>query len=99
MKSNKKPTENDTTKSKTKSPHSIGASVSKVLNASKKSHTIKKHSQQSQSIQSKLVAIKNENGSKSLVVSKSNAAAKEHNRASKVDSVVAAARVEIKVSG
>lgn len=94
MKSSGKPTQNEITKSKTKSPHSIGASGSKILNTSKKSHTVKKQSQPSQSIQKKLVTIKNENGGKSLVVSK----IKEHNQTPKVSSVVAAARVELNVS-
>lgn len=100
MKGNKKPNEKETTKTKTKSPHSIGASAStNILNVSKKSQTIKKQAEKSQPVQSKLTSIKNENGSKSLVVSKTSTPAKIHEiRATKSSSVVAAAQVELKVS-
>lgn len=95
MKGNKRTNEKETTKTKTKSPHSIGASVSpKILNVSKKSQTIKKQSDKSQPVQSKLMSVKNENGSKTLVVTKT----VHEIRPAKSSSVVAAAQVELKVS-
>lgn len=101
MKGNKKQHGKDPVKIKTVSPHSISASTSSnVTNVSKKSHSIKKPSEKSASVQSKLVSLKNDNGTKTLVVSKASTSSKvRDNRPSKSGSVVAAAaQVELKVS-
>lgn len=100
MKGNKKQREKDPLKIKTESPHSIGASTStKVSNLSKKSQAIQKTHEKSSKVQSKLIPIKNENGTKTLFISKASTSAKVHEtRPSKSSSVVAAAQVELKVS-
>lgn len=75
MKSGKRQREKESDKTKTKPPHSISASVSpKVLNVSKKSQVIQKKPQKI-SVQSKLISMKNENGTKSLTVTKVSAPA------------------------
>lgn len=72
MRGNRKQREKELDKTKTKPPHSIGTpGSSKVLNVSKKSQVIQKKSEKS-ALQSKLISVKNENGTKSLVVSKIN---------------------------
>lgn len=67
MKANKRSCEK--VSAKTNTPHSIGSTATlKTLSVSKKSQLI----QRKPTTQSKLISIKNENGSKSLVVSKGN---------------------------
>lgn len=106
MKGNKRQREKESDKTKTKPPHSIssGASVStKVLNVSKKSQVIQKKPEKS-ALQSKLVLGKNENGTKSLTVSKVNASVsgnKTHETRSVKSNVTApkpTSQVELKVS-
>lgn len=78
MKSNRKQREKELDKTKTKPPHSIGVpGSSKVLNVSKRSQLIQKKPDKTAN-QSKLVAVKNENGTKSLTVSKANASTSVH---------------------
>lgn len=74
MKGNKRQREKELDKSKTKSPHSISASVTtKVLNVAKKSQVIQKKPEKTVKVlQSKLVSVSNENGVKSLTVAKVN---------------------------
>lgn len=104
MKGNKKQREKESDKSKTKPPHSISASVStKVLNVSKKSQVIQKKPEKLP-LQSKLIAIKSENGTKSLTVSKVSApgsVSKTHDTRSVKSNLAAAkptSQVELKVS-
>lgn len=104
MKGNKKQREKELDKSKTKPPHSISASVStKVLNVSKKSQVIQKKPEKLP-LQSKLIAIKSENGTKSLTVSKVSApgsVSKTHDTRSVKSNLAAAkptSQVELKVS-
>lgn len=88
MKDTRKQREKDGPDVKTKSPHSIATppmpstssspSASNVLKITKKSHTIQKRpTNRSNSMQTKLVSVRNENGTKSVIVStvKANAAA------------------------
>lgn len=74
MKGNRKQREKEVAKTKTKPPHSIGSTApAKILNVSKKSQTIQKKPEKSAVVtQRKLISIKNENGTKSLTVSKQN---------------------------
>lgn len=121
MKDTKKQREKDEPKVKTKSPHSIdlpsarstssSATASNVIKISKKSNTIQKRSAvKSNNVQTKLVSVKNENGTKSVIVSKvsppttvaaaSTQEIKDRNdkRAAKGDSKFVATQVESKVS-
>lgn len=81
MKDAKKQREKVESDVKTKSPHSIRApstsspsTSSNVLKITKKSHAIQKRTvDKSNSVQTKLMSVKNENGTKSVIVSKINA--------------------------
>lgn len=83
MKDTKKQREKDESNVKTKSPHSIATPstttstpstpASNVLKITKKSHTIQKRpTNKTNSVQTKLMSVKNENGTKSVIVSKIN---------------------------
>lgn len=61
---------------KTKPPHSIVPPSSKVLNVSKKSQVIARRTENQRSVQSTLVQVNSENGSKTLAVSRANPRAK-----------------------
>lgn len=107
MKGNKKQREKEVVKTKTKPPHSISttstaATAAKVLNVSKKSQVIQKKTTKPGIVQSKLVSVKNENGTKSLTVSKLTASTNVKTiNAAAVKRVLpvskSAAQVEIKV--
>lgn len=83
MKDTKKQREKDEPEVKTKSPHSIGspskpstssssAAASNVIKITKKSHAIQKRTadKKANSVQTKLMSVKNENGTRSVIVSK-----------------------------
>lgn len=104
MKTNKRQQEKVIVKTKTKPPHSIGSVSAKMLPISKKSQVIQKQPAKSATIQSKLVPVRNENGTKSLIVTKveapSSVSRSHATRQAKNSSVVLkpAAQVELKVS-
>lgn len=88
MKDTRKQREKDASDVKTKSPHSIrapstsspstsSAAASNVLKITKKSLAIQKRTvDKPNSVQTKLMSVRNENGTKSVIVSKANANAK-----------------------
>lgn len=99
MKGNKKQREKEAIKAKTKPPHSIGASA-KVVNVSKKSQVIQKKPEKAATLQSKLITVKNENGSQSLLVSKASpvpTSSKKHETRLRSTAVAKTAQVEPKV--
>lgn len=102
MKGNKKQREKDLDKTKTKPPHSIGASVSsKVLNVSKKSQSIQKKADK-QTVQGKLIPVKNESGKKVLAISKvtptaSTSKTRSETKLIKSNATVVKSQVELKV--